>query len=365
VQLGASYEVSAQATERLDQVMYKLAELVNAPRKEEIIVGPSSTMLLRILSICLAREWQAGDEIIITNSDHEANVSCWMDLQKMGIKVKTWKLNPETFEFDLDDLQQLLTKKTKLVAMVHASNILGTINPIKKIAGLIHDAGALFCVDGVAYAPHRVVDVQELDMDFYVYSFYKTFGPHLAVMYGKFEILKELDGLNHYFIGKDEVPYKFQPGNFNYELSYGLNGIFDYFDAMYGFHFPDEINKPYREKLTSNFHLIAAHEERLSQKLLDYLNNIEEVKIIGRKDADHGKRVSTISFVHDKFTSSEVVSKMDKFNIGIRFGDFYAKKIIYDLGLIEKDGVVRVSMVHYNTIGEVDRLIGAFEEVFA
>jgi cysteine desulfurase family protein (TIGR01976 family) len=365
VQLGASYKVSAQATEKLDQVMYKLAELVNAPRKEEIIVGPSSTMLLRILSICLARGWQPGDEVIVTNSDHEANVSCWMDLQKLGIHVKTWKINPETFEFDLDDLQHLLTKKTKLVAMVHASNILGTINPIKKIADTVHHAGALFCIDGVAYAPHRMVDVQEFDVDFYVYSFYKTFGPHLAVMYGKYEFIKELDGLNHYFIGKDEVPYKFQPGNFNYELSYGLNGIFDYFNSLHSFHFQDLAEKPKREKIFKNFQLIATHEEKLTTKLLDYLNSIKEVKIIGRKDADHEKRVSTISFVHHKFMSSEVVGAIDKFGIGIRYGDFYAKKIIQDLGLINKDGVIRVSMVHYNSLGEVDKLIGAFEEIFA
>jgi len=360
VQLGASYEVSAQATQELDQVMQLLAQNINAARKEEIIVGPSSTMLLRILSICLAREWQAGDEVIVSNSDHEANVSCWMDLQKQGIVVKIWKINPETLEFELNDLQNLLTRKTKLVAMVHASNILGTINPIKKIASLVHQAGALFCVDGVAYAPHRIVDVQEFDADFYVYSFYKTFGPHLAVMYGKYEILKKLEGLNHYFIGKDEVPYKFQPGNFNYELSYGLNGIFDYLDDLRNFHF----TKDKDQKVAACFNLFADHEENLTTRLLDYLHNIKQVRILGRGDADKNKRVSTVSFVHDKYKSSEVVGKIDKYNIGIRFGDFYAKKLIEDLGLVAKDGVIRVSMVHYNTLDEVNKLIEAFEEVF-
>ncbi len=363
VQLGASYEVSAEATEKLNQVMVELSELVNAPAKEEVIVGPSSTMLLRILSICLARQWQPGDEVIVTNSDHEANVSCWMDLQKSGINVKIWKINPETFEFDLEGLQELLTQKTRLVAMVHASNILGTINPIKKIAGLVHEAGALFCVDGVAYAPHRIVDVQEFDVDFYVYSFYKTFGPHLAMMYGRYEILKELDGLNHYFIGKDEVPYKFQPGNVNYELTYGLNGIFDYFTSLHNFHFPEDENTSKREKIFNSFELIASYEEKLAMKLLDYLNNRKDVKIIGRQDSKRESRVSTISFVHDKFISSDVVSKIDKYNIGIRYGDFYAKKIINDLGLIEKDGVIRVSMVHYNSLGEVDKLLEGFEEI--
>jgi len=364
VQLGASYKVSAQAGEKLDQVVSEMAGLINAPMNEEVIIGPSSTMLLRILSICLSREWQKGDEVIITNSDHEANVSCWMDLQKQGINIKTWKINPDTHEFELGHLEKLLSNKTKLVAMVHASNILGTINPIKEIAKLVHSAGALFCVDGVAFAPHRLVDVQAFDVDFYVYSFYKTFGPHLAVMYGKFELLRELDGLNHYFIGKEEVPYKFQPGNFNYELTYGLDGIFSYLISLHDHHYPKEKDVPKNEKYRKGFELISDHEQFLAGRLLDFLKTKSEIRIIGSTSDDKKKRVSTISFVHKKLKSSEVVSKVDKYDIGIRFGDFYAKKIIHDLGLIEKDGVIRVSLVHYNTIEEVEKLIVAFEDIF-
>ncbi len=233
VQLGASYKVSAAAQEKLDSVFSEISGFINAQSPNEIILGSSSTLLLRILSLCISKQWQAADEIIITNSDHEANVSCWTDLTAMGIKIKTWKVNPETLEFEIDDLENLLSSRTKLVAMVHVSNILGTINPIKKIAEVVHQSGALFCVDGVAYAPHRLIDVQELNVDFYVFSTYKTYGPHQAIMYGRLDLLKDMDGINHYFISKDDVPYKFQPGNFNYELAYSLLGITNYFTGIF------------------------------------------------------------------------------------------------------------------------------------
>lgn len=363
VQLGASYKVSAMAGKVLNETHAKLAGLINAKSVKEVIVGSSTTMLLRILSICLSEQWKPGDEVIVSNSDHEANVSCWVDLQKKGIVVKIWKVNPETFQFELDDLKELLSGKTKLVAVVHASNFLGLINPVKKIAEVVHRAGALICVDGVAYAPHRLVDVQAFDVDFYVFSTYKTYGPHQAILWGKYELLAPLNGLNHYFIGKDEIPYKFQPGNFNYELTYSLAGIPNYLLDVYDHHFPASSETENRAKFSKVFDLMADHEELLANHLLDYLNANPKIKIIGLKSADKNKRVPTISFIHKDYLSSEVVEKVDAFGIGIRFGDFYAKKLIHDLGLEEKDGVIRVSLVHYNTIEEVDQLIKAFEEV--
>lgn len=363
VQLGASYSVSQESGNRVDVATEKIAKYINAKRKEEIVVGPSTTMLLRILSLTLSEQWQEGDEIIVSNSDHEANVSCWMDLRKKGIVVKIWKLNPKTLRFDLNDLEKLLSKRTKLVTLVHASNILGTINPIKEIAQITHKAGALICVDGVAFAPHRPIDVQELDVDFYAFSTYKLYGPHQAVFYGKHQLLTELESFNHYFIGKDQVPYKLQPGNFNFELTYSLGAIPEYFELLYDFHYPKNKNADPDEKRKMSFELIAEHEEKLSTELLNYLSNKETITIIGEMSGDKHKRVPTISFVHQNLKSSTIVEAIDPFNIGIRFGDFYAKKIIEDLGLVEKDGVVRVSLVHYNTIEEVRDLIKAFETI--
>jgi cysteine desulfurase family protein (TIGR01976 family) len=349
VQLGATYKHSAEAGKELNEVHHSLQHWIGASQPEEVICGASTTALLRILSLCISETWNEGDEIIVTNSDHEANVSPWMDLNKKGFNVKIWKVNQESMQLELDDLRALMTDKTRLVAMVHSSNVVGTINDIKKVADIVHDAGALICVDGVAYAPHRQVTVSEWDVDFYVFSTYKTYGPHQAIMYGRSEILNAIPGINHYFI--QSVPYKFQPGNFNFELTYAMQGVVDYIKAL------GEGN------LEKSYSLIADHEEVLSEKLLSYLNKLPQVKIIGHKKADKSLRVPTISFIHDSLKSSDIVNKTDTYNIGIRYGDFYARRLIEDMDLTSKDGVVRVSMVHYNTVEEVDRLIKAFETI--
>ena len=363
VQLGASYAVSEEAGKKLKFATSRIAELVNASRDEEVVIGPSTTMLLRILSLTISKNWQKGDEVIVTDTDHEANVSPWMDLREKGIEVKIWKVNKESLELEIADLQKLMTPRTKLVALTHASNLLGTINPIKQIAKEVHKAGALICVDGVAYAPHRKVDVQELDVDFYTFSWYKTYGPHLAVMYGKYDELLKLESLNHYFIGKENIPYKLQPGNFNFELTYSILGIIEYYSDLCKHHFR-ESKSDFQEQITKSFNLIAEHEESLSKILLDFLNGIPEIRIIGSPLADASVRVPTISFVHSEMKSNEIVEKVDKHRIGIRFGDFYAKKLVESLGLEDKNGVVRVSLVHYNTKEEVQKLVNVFKDIF-
>ncbi len=363
VQLGASYKVSALAGERLAKVTGQIAGLLNAKDPKEVVVGTSSTMLLRILSLCISDQWKEGDEVIVTNTDHEANVSCWTDLKDKGIKIKIWKVDPQTLELKTEELEKLLSSRTRLVAVTHCSNVLGTINPIKEISKLVHDAGALICVDGVAYAPHRKIDVQDLDVDFYTFSWYKVYGPHLALMYGKLELLTQMKGINHYFFKPEDVPYKFQPGNYNFELTYSLKAFPEYLTQLYDVHFP-HLNATAEEKYRKSFELIAEYEEELAQKLLDYLNSVNEIRIIGENKADAQLRVPTISFIHENLKSPVIVAEIDKENIGIRFGDFYAKKLIHDLDLEKYGGVVRVSLVHYNTPGEVDKLIQAFKKIF-
>ncbi|MFK8012920.1 MAG: cysteine desulfurase-like protein [Marinicellaceae bacterium] len=350
VQLGASYKTSTLAEQKLNKAKIPLQEWINSNETEELIIGSSTTMLLRILSLCISQNWQQGDEVIITNSDHEANMAAWRDLEKKGIIVKTWKINPSSFQLELSDLNQLISNRTQLVALTHTSNILGTINPIKEITAFVHQKNALVCVDGVAFAPHRLIDVQNLNVDFYVFSTYKTFGPHQAIMFGKHHLLKEMNGINHAFI--DSVPYKFQPGNLNYELSYSLAAIPQYIKAIG------------QQNLSQGFELIANYEQKLASKLLDYLNSKPEIKIIGEKVADKDKRVSTLSFIHKNIKSDAIVEQVDGYNIGIRYGDFYAVELIDDLGLRINNGVVRVSLVHYNSINEVDLLIQAFENIF-
>ena len=364
VQHGASYSISQLAQERLAEATRAMAAFINAKNPSEVIMGSSTTMLIRILSICLGNWFKPGDEIIVTNCDHEANIGPWVDLEKQGLKIKFWQINPESLELHLDDLAPLMNKRTRLVAMTHVSNILGTINPIKNITEFVHDHGALICVDGVAYAPHRKIDVQALNVDFYAFSCYKVFGPHHAVMFGKHELLLELPGFNHYFVDSTNIPYKFQPGSVNYELSYGMLGLIDYLDELAVLHSNHQILDDLSKRITYTFELITEYEEFIGARLLDYLNSTPNVHLVGHQTADSQVRVPTISFTVDKMNSASIPPEVDKHNIGIRYGDFHSKRFIKDLGLAENSGVVRVSMAHYNTTEEVDRLIDVFDKIF-
>lgn len=362
VQLGASYDVSELAEKRVIEAQKVMGELINAQYTEEVILGPSTTQLLHNLSKSLVQTFSPGDEVIVTNCDHEANIGPWINMEKSGIVIKFWNVNPETLNLYLDDLNKLMTDKTRLVAFTHASNILGTINPVKEITKFVHDRKAMVCVDGVAYAPHRLVDVQDLDVDFYAFSFYKVYGPHYSLLYAKKKHLKKLPGINHFFIDNNEIPYKLQPGNVNYELSYGLLGVTDYIEAAFEHHFK-EANLDIRSRASKVFELFEEQEEKIASPLIDFLNSKNSVQIIGKPTADKTLRVPTISFVTNKIKSSEIPTLVEKHKIGIRYGDFYARRLIDDLGLSEKDGVVRVSLVHYNSEKEVEQLLNVLETI--
>ncbi len=363
VQMGGTYSVSVQAKERVNSGSAQIAQTLNAKLAHEAVIGGSSTALIRLFSIVIGKTLNAGDEIIITNADHEANISPWKNLAEQGIVIKTWEFNKETFQLELEDLKKLMTEKTKLVAYCHVSNIFGTIHPAKEFNAYIHSQGALSFVDGVAYAPHRLPDVQDLDADFYVYSIYKVFGPHLGVLYGKEAHLLRLPGINHMFIANDDLPYKFQPGGPNYELTYALNGISDYLQAV-AQHHGMEASRPVREQMQFAYDLFDAHEEALAQRLLDFLNSKESVQIIGETSANKDIRVCTIAFVVEGRYSPDIDAKVAANNIGIKTGDFYAKGITKSLDLDQQGGVVRVSMAHYNTFEELERLIAIFETLF-
>lgn len=358
VQHGASYEVSATATRRVEEAQQRLANLINAKRPEEVVMGASSSMLLKQLAD--AMPLGAGDEIIVTNFDHEANISPWNRLRERGVIVKTWKLNPQTLELDLDALHALFTPRTRLLCVSQASNILGAVNPVETLAAVAHQHGAQICVDAVAYAPHRVIDVSGWDVDYYVFSLYKVYGPHQAILYAKYDNLCELANLNHSFLGA-AIPYKLQPGTVNYELTYASAAVVDYLETLGRRSAGTEVES--RAAIEAAYTAIVTHEEMLSEPLLEFLRSRNTVRIIGPVTASADVRVPTISFVVDNRRSDDIVAAMDAHKIGIRFGDFYAPQLIDDLGLRPQNGVVRVSMVHYNTRDEVDRLIGHLNEI--
>ena len=360
VQLGGSYEVSRKAAGAFRSGREAMMQFVNASRPEEIAFAASSTVALQNLARSMASQFEAGDEVIVTVSDHESNIGPWVGLEQHGVKVKFWPLDKETLELKIDDLRSLLTDRTKLVAVTHVSNILGTINPIADISKVVHENGSLLCVDSVAFAPHRAIDVAELDVDFLVFSVYKVFGPHFAVLYGKYKLFAELDNLYHYFYGKDMIPAKLEPGNASYELAYSSVGIVDYLVELAE---RSGQTGSVRAKFESAWAQINTHENRIAERLLKYLRSRSDCRIIGHERGDDPRRVPTISFVVDGQDSGQIARKMDAYNIAIRFGDFHARRLVEYLGLAENNGCVRVSMAHYNTLDEVEALVRALDEI--
>ena len=359
VQLGASYAESQQAGAKVLAARQSVATLINAAHDDEVVMGGSTTSLMFQLTQAILPDIQPGDEIIVTNTDHEANIGGWTRLQTAGAVLKIWEVNPLTLALDVQDLERLLSPRVKWVAMTHASNVLGTINPVAKVADMVHAVGACLCVDAVAYAPHRLVDVQASGADVYVFSFYKVFGPHYAVLWGKRELLLSLHSLNHFFIGENVIPYKLQPGNVNYELSYGCMGISDYLTSV-----GTDLGSTgtARQKMQAAFDAFEKHEDAMAERLLSYLRSKKAVRIIGVDSAETGARMPTVSFMVAGQMSEAVVRHVDRFGIGIRFGDFYAKRLIDALGLQAQGGVVRVSIAHYNTLEEIDRLVQHLDE---
>ena len=360
VQLGASYAPSQEAGRKVLEARQSVARLINAPQDDEVVMGGSTTALMFNLLSAILPTVQPGDEVIVTDTDHEANIGCWMRLQAAGAVLKIWEVDTETLALDLGRLDALLSPRTRWVAMTHASNILGTVNPVAEVAARAHAVGARLCVDAVAYAPHRLVDVQASGADMYVFSFYKVFGPHYAVLWVCCDLLLSLPSLNHYFIGADVVPYKLQPGNVNYELSYGCIGINEYLA-----HVGESLGAAgsQRQKMQAAFDAFERHEDAMAERLLTYLRGKQSVRIVGLDSATAGGRVPTVSFTVAGTMSESIVRYMDGFGIGIRFGDFYARRLIETLGLQAQGGVVRVSIAHYNTLEEIDRLVAHLDEI--
>ena len=360
VQIGGSYEVSQKAAEALLDARKSAAQLVNAARSEEIIFGASTTVLLQNLARAMRSQFKPGDEIVVTIGDHESNIGPWVALEEFGVNIRFWEPDVKTGRLSLDGLKAAMSDKTKLVCVTHVSNIIGEINPIREFADYAHTNGAKICIDAVAYAPHRAVDVKAFDADYYVFSLYKTYGPHGAMMYGKYDLLLELDTLYHYFYGKDKVPGKLEAGNPSYDMAYSVCGIVDYLTEL-GERAGG--SGTVRDKIVAAYDAIAAQENALTDRLLRYLRGRNDCVIVGQDDNRDGTRIPTIAFRFDGRNAEDVCKIIDREKIAIRFGDFHSRRLVEYMGLSDNAGVLRVSMVHYNTIEQVDRLTAAFDRL--
>lgn len=364
VQPGAPFPCSTLAQERMDEGHQRMAEMIGADR-DEVVIGPSTSANIDVLSRSLRPLWKEGDEVIVSNLNHEANSGPWRRLEATGIRIIEWPVHPESAELDLNLLDRLLTDKTRMVAIPHVSNITGTINDVKEITQKAHDADALVCVDGVAFAPHRYVDVKAWDVDFYAFSLYKTFGPHIGLMYGKRSHLVSAKSQHHYFIPEDATSYKMNPAGPQHEIIASLVGVADYFDAVAAEHLSEPPNE-FNERVRAVYDLFAKHEEALAKIFIEWANARSDVRVIGSPHSNAELRAPTFSIVVEGKSSEAICLGVAEHKIGIRHGDFYAKRLIEAVGIENpEDGVIRCSMAHYNTIDEAEQLVSALDNVIA
>ena len=358
VQLGAGYPLSHRATELVDEA-HEFVRLMMNGKDGEVILGSSTTALLQMLAKCYAQVLEPGSEIVVAQTGHEANVGPWKMLDRLGFSLRWWKMDPADYTCPLSELENLLSDRTALVAFPHVSNLLGDIVDVEAITSLVHEAGARVIVDGVAYAPHRAIDVSAWNVDWYAYSTYKVYGPHMAALWGRRDALAELHGPNHFFVPEDDLPYKFEVGGANHEGCAGVCGLRDYLAFVVGEADPRALDRPAIEQA---FEIMTACELPLQARLIDYLQSRKDVRIVGPSD-DGDSRVGTISFVHESKSSAEITAAVDRSGIGIRHGHMYAYHLCEAAGLDPEDGVVRTSLVHYNTMEEIEKLIEVFDAV--
>ncbi len=358
---GGVFATSRESDAILEATRRLLAEFLGTPDADTIVFGPNMTTLTFAFSRSLMKTWKPGDEIVVTDLEHDANVTPWvLAAREIGVNVKSVRINPADGTLDLEDLRSKLSRKTRLLAVTCASNALGTLTPIPEIVRLAHEVGALVFLDAVHYAPHRLIDVMAWGCDFLVCSGYKFFGPHVGVLWGKREWLVSLPC---YKVrpAPDEIPHRWMTGTQNHEGIAGLGAALEYLMDI-GQRAHPESSTP-RECFAAAFRAIQEHEEELTQVLLEGLAALPDFKVWGITDlARLHERVPTVAVTHRQFTSKELAEFLALRGIFVWHGNFYALPVTQSLGL-EPNGLLRISMVHYNTKEEVHRLLAAFREL--
>lgn len=355
VQPYGYYKASMEAGEEMDLAHSRLAHYLNV-RDDQVMYGPSTSQNTYVLAQAFLARMSEGDSLIISEQEHEANSGVWRRLDKYGVTVKVWPIDHDTGLLNLDDLPPLLDDRTVLVAVTHCSNIVADIHDIRAIADITHAAGAILLVDGVSYCPHGLPDVATLDADIYLFSAYKTYGPHQGAMVIRDRAKAILEPQAHYFNHANTMKYMIPAGPDHAQVA-AANGMFDYFDAIDAHHGGgDDQERPRRvEKL---FH--QAEVENLAP-LLDYLSARNDVRLIGGTDPN--RRAPTVSFTSNRHTSCDIAKKLAFMRVMAGAGDFYATRCLDGLGINPQDGVVRLSFVHYTSRDEIDQAINALDQI--
>ncbi len=355
VQVHYPYPASTLAGNLMDASYSRLAGYLNA-EASEIHFGPSTTQNIYVLANAIRPMWEGGDEIIVSCQDHEANAGAWRNLEERGIKIIEWHVNSKTGLLEIATLKSLFTERSKMVAFPHCSNVIGHVNPVKEISQIAHQHGALSVVDGVGFAPHGFPDLKELESDIYLFSLYKTYGPHLGLMYVDQDLILKMKNQSHYF--KEGITRSMlTPAGPDHAQIAASSGIIDYFDAVYEHHFDKVAQAPERSSAINT--LFQEHEKLLMDRLLDFLRSRNDIEIVGPSDSKD--RAPIISIIPKNKNIKKVYAKLIEQKIMLGMGNFYAVRPLIDMDIPREPGVIRISFLHYTSLEETDQLIKALK----
>lgn len=359
---GGHFITSQESDAEIDSAHQAYAEFVNGQDPGEIMFGQNMTSLTFAMSRSIARTWKAGDEILVTRLDHDANVSPWvLAARDQGVTVHFVDIHREDCTLDVDDFQRKLNERTRLVAFGAAANVCGTINPVKELTRRAHQVNAMVFVDAVHYAPHAPIDVQDWGCDFVAFSSYKFFGPHQGMLWGRRAVL---ESLQPYKLrpATNELPGRWMTGTQSHEGIMGAKAAVDYI-ANLGRDIAEAPELDRRTALHSAYQAIHDFERELCVRLLDGLESIPGIRIWGVTDrARLDERCSTVSITHDDVPTTRLAIELGKRGIFVTNGNYYAVNFTETLGL-EPEGMVRLGLLHYNTAEEVDRLLDSIQEI--
>lgn len=351
---GGYFETSVNTTEAVERARIALALFMNC-ESDEIVLGANATTSIFQFSRAISRDWTSEDEVVVTKLDHFANVSPWLEVAKdKNCKITSVGFDLDTGEYNLAEFEKVITNKTKIVAVNYACNALGTINPIKEITKIAHANGAMVFVDAVHYAPHGLIDAQDLDCDFLVTSVYKYFGPHISAVFAK---KKHLENFEPYKVepASDNVPNRWETGTPDFSAIAAIPSTIKYLISL------SENSSPTRKNLELAYKNITEYENELSRYFLNKIWELKHVKVHGIKNTDDvNKRTPTFALTIKGKTSHQVAEYLAKHGIFAWSGHFYALDVVksYDL---EKDGLLRIGLLHYNTKREIKELISVLK----
>lgn len=359
VQVNYPYPASMLAGKLMEASYQRMADYMNVD-ESEIHFGPSTTQNVYVLAHAMRPMWNDGDEIIVSCQDHEANAGAWRRLFDTGVRIVEWHVDQETGLLSLDTLDNLFTERTRMVAYPHCSNIIGHVNPVKKISQITKNHGAISVVDGVGLAPHGFPDLKDLGADIYLFSLYKTFGPHLGLMYVDKDLIGKMENQSHFF--KEGISRSMlTPAGPDHAQIAASSGIIDYFDAVYDHHF-DEKAAPAQRNIAINS-LFHDHEKELMERLLDFLRSRDDIQIIGPDSL--AERAPIVSIIPKNKNIKRVYAALIQHKLMLGLGDFYAVRPLMDMKIPTQPGVLRISFLHYTSMEEIDQLIEGLKVALA